>query len=72
MHLDAAIQKVISWSEDAKTTQLGDHEFFASPQLETSDPKFKWIESASWVGQGHWVVEGDGTAVEYAIYRIVN
>ena len=70
---DEATGKVFNWAEDAKTTEFGDHQWFASPKFETSDPSLKWIEEAFWVGRGRGVVDGEkGSAVEYEIYRVVN
>jgi hypothetical protein len=74
LKIDEATQKALNWSPDAKTTNYGDHEWFAGPIVETSDPKFKWVEHSLFVAQGHWVVE-DGAkaeAVEYEIYKVVN
>lgn len=72
MKLDDAANKVLGWTSDAKTTNYGDHEWFAGPIFETSDPKFKWVETSLFVGQGHFVVEGENSAVEYQIYKVVN
>lgn len=58
---------------DAKTTQIGDHELFATPTIETSDPEYKWVESAVWVAEGRFVVgeDGDGVvAIEYEVHRV--
>lgn len=67
-----AENKVLSWAPDAKTTNYGEVVFFTSPTLETSDPSFKWVERNLFVGQGHFVVEGNETAVEYQYYKVVN
>ena len=75
MKSDDAIAKVLSFAEDAKTTQFGDHEtWFTGPVFETSDPDLKWIEDAVWVGRGRCVVDDDegGRAVEYEVLRVVN
>ncbi|EXJ60786.1 hypothetical protein A1O7_04939 [Cladophialophora yegresii CBS 114405] len=72
LKVDEAGQQVLGWSPDAKTTKSGDHEWFSAPIMETSDPKFKWVETSLWVGQGHWVVDETGYAVEYEIYKVVN
>ena len=66
------VDKVLSFAPDAKSTNYGDHEWFATPIVETSDPKFKWVEASVFVGQGHFVVEPNQSAVEYQIYRVVN
>lgn len=66
------VNKVLTFASDAKSTDYGDQEWFATPIIETSDPKFKWVEESVFVGQGHFVVEPTGSAVEYQIYRVVN
>ncbi|KAK5119339.1 hypothetical protein LTR85_007695 [Meristemomyces frigidus] len=72
MVMDPKATKVMTFADDAKTTELGDHDFFTAPRFETSDPKLKWIENASFVGEGRFVVDEDGsTAVDYAIYRLL-
>ncbi|KAJ9494967.1 hypothetical protein LTR99_001298 [Exophiala xenobiotica] len=72
LKIDEAANKVLAWSPDAKTTKSGEHEWFSAPIIETSDPKFKWVETSLWVGQGHWVADETGFAVEYEIYKVVN
>lgn len=72
LKLDEKANKVLAWSSDAKTTEFGDHEWFSGPILETSDPKLKWVEDSLWVGQGRFVVDEKGSAVEYEIYKVTN
>lgn len=72
LKIDEKANKVLSWRPDAKTTQFGDHEWFTGPNIETSDPKFKWVENSQWVGQGRFVVDEKGSAVEYEIFKLVN
>jgi hypothetical protein len=67
-----AINKVISFAPDAKTTPFGGTYFFINPKFTTSSKQFKWIETALFVGQGHFVVDSEGNAVEYLIYQVVN
>ena len=72
LKLDEAGNKVFAAADDAKTTDFGDHQWFAGPKIETSDPQFKWVETSLFVGQGRYVVEGGGSAVEYQIYKVTN
>ncbi len=72
LRFDESGGKVLSFGPDAKTTQYGDHHWFSGPIMETSDPKMKWIEDELWVGQGHFVVDEKGSAVEYEIYKVTN
>ncbi|EXJ55425.1 hypothetical protein A1O7_08352 [Cladophialophora yegresii CBS 114405] len=64
--------KVLSGASDAKSTEYGEQEWFISPLIERSDERLKWMEESVWVGQGHWVVDEQGSAVEYQVYRLVN
>jgi hypothetical protein len=70
MKVDAACVAAIRGTEDATTTQYGDHELFATPIMETSDPDLKWVESSVWVAEGRWTVEAGKVAIEYEIYRV--
>lgn len=73
LKIDEASAKVLRWSKDAKSTNYGDHEWFAGPIIETSSEKYKWVETSLFVAQGHWVVEDNGKqAVEYKIYKVTN
>ncbi|KAI1612523.1 hypothetical protein EDD36DRAFT_239483 [Exophiala viscosa] len=72
LKMDEGAQKVLGWASDAKTTQVGDHHWFNQPIIETSDPEFKWVEDCVWNGQGHFVVDERGSAVEYEIYKVTN
>lgn len=72
LKVDDAGTKVLGWADDAKTTDFGDHEWFAGPTIETDDPNFKWVEITMFVGQGRYVVDDGGSAVEYQIYKVTN
>lgn len=70
--VNEAAQKCFAWSPEAKSTEFGDLEFWCAPNIETGSEKFKWVETAAWLGQGRFVVDEKGTAVEYRIYRAKN
>ncbi|ETI20969.1 hypothetical protein G647_07312 [Cladophialophora carrionii CBS 160.54] len=72
LKVDKAGGKVLSGAPDAKSTEYGEQEWFISPLIETSDERLKWMEESVWVGQGHWIVDGKGSAVEYQVYRLAN
>lgn len=72
LRLDDAATKVLAWNPDAKTTQYGDHDWFIGPIIETDDPAYKWVEVTTFVGQGRFVVDDGGSAVEYNIYKVSN
>ena len=70
---DAATAKVLSFAEDAKSTEFGEHQgWFIGPTFETSDPELKWIEDVVWVGQGRCVVDEGGVGVEYGVWEVGN
>ena len=75
LRMDAATQKCLAWEEDARSTQAGDHHWWIGPQFEVGAEELKWLEQTAFVGQGHWIVEGEGkerkTAVEYEVYKVV-
>ncbi|KAJ5811493.1 hypothetical protein N7474_007794 [Penicillium riverlandense] len=72
LRVDEAGGKVMGWASDAKSTQYGDHDWFASPVIETDDPACKWVETSLFVGQGRYVIDDDGSAVEYQIFKVGN
>ncbi|KXT10221.1 hypothetical protein AC579_2956 [Pseudocercospora musae] len=67
---DEKSKDMLQFLPDAKSTEFGDHEYFASPAFETSDPDLKWVESSVFVGEGRWVCEEGRVAVEYRIWRV--
>ncbi len=72
LKVDEGGGKVLTWAPDAKTTQYGDHEWFNAPVIETDDPSYKWVETSLFIGQGRYVVDEEGSAVEYQIYKVGN
>ncbi|PVH72835.1 hypothetical protein DL98DRAFT_432472 [Cadophora sp. DSE1049] len=72
LKIDETSSKVLGGALDAKTTDFGDHHWFNAPMIETSDESFKWVESTLFVGEGHFVVDEEGSAVEYQIFKVVN
>lgn len=72
LRMDEATQKILDRSEDAKDTEYGDHYFFITPIFETSSERLKWMNSTVFVGQGRWMMDKNGYAVEYGIYKMEN
>jgi hypothetical protein len=70
--IDEAITKVLTRAKDAKSTEFGDHDWFITPVIETSDEKFKWVENTLFVAQGRLVVDEKGSAIEYQIFKVGN
>ncbi|MEO0871318.1 MAG: DUF3237 family protein, partial [Pseudomonadota bacterium] len=44
---------------------FGDHYFYTNPRLETGDPRYAWVNTTFFVGQGRATKEG----VAYRISR---
>lgn len=49
------------------STDYGDQYFFTSPQLETGDQRYTWVNQTVFLGEGRVVA---GPAVEYRVYRV--
>lgn len=47
-------------------TAYGDQYFFTNPRFETGDPRYAWLNTTFFVGEGH-LIEGPG--VEYRVWR---
>jgi hypothetical protein len=47
-------------------TRYGDHGFYTNPRFETGDPRYTWLNTTFFVGEGH-LIEGPG--VEYRLWR---
>ncbi|KAL5361653.1 hypothetical protein BJX96DRAFT_176432 [Aspergillus floccosus] len=63
LDLDADARKFMAWAADARTTAYGDHFWWTRLVIETSAPRFKWLERTMLVGRGRWVREADVQAV---------
>ncbi|KAF4211974.1 hypothetical protein CNMCM8980_001713 [Aspergillus fumigatiaffinis] len=72
LRIDEASQQFGSWSPDAKTTEFGQHHWWSAPNIEVSDPNFKWVATTQFIGRGRWFREGDVQAVEYEIFEVAN
>jgi hypothetical protein len=47
-------------------TNFGDHAFYTNPRFETGDPRYAWLNTTFFIGEGHLVAGG---GVEYRIWR---
>ncbi|KAH7420209.1 hypothetical protein BKA64DRAFT_562229 [Cadophora sp. MPI-SDFR-AT-0126] len=72
LKIDEAVAKVLTGAKDAKSTEFGDLHWFVAPIIETSDEKFKWVENTLFVAEGRLVVDEQGSAVEYQIFKVSN
>ncbi|KAH8821886.1 hypothetical protein F5884DRAFT_746173 [Xylogone sp. PMI_703] len=68
---DEALRKFVA-GDAGKTTSYGDHHFWITPVIEASGQKYKWLEENIFVGQGRIVVDDQGQAVDYQVYKVVN
>ncbi|KAI4125977.1 MAG: hypothetical protein LQ347_005158 [Umbilicaria vellea] len=61
---------ILGGSPDAKTTPFGNS--FVEMRFETGDEKFKELETSTFVGAGHFIVEKDKPIVaEYKLSKVV-
>ena len=47
-------------------TEFGDQYFFTNPRVETGDPRYAWLNTTFFVGQGRMLA---GNGVEYRLWR---
>jgi hypothetical protein len=47
-------------------TDYGQHAFYTNPRFETGDPRYSWLNTTFFVGEGHLLA---GSGVEYRIWR---
>ena len=63
LEVNAAVQRAL---ETDGGTDYGDQYFFTSPRIETGDPRYAWVNTTFFVGQGHIL---PGLGVEYRVWR---
>jgi hypothetical protein len=61
--MNDAVQRAI---ETQGGTAYGDQYFYTNPRMETGDPRYAWVNTTFFIGEGHIV---PGLAVEYRIWR---
>ena len=47
-------------------TDYGDQYFFTNPRIETGDPRYAWVNTTFFVGEGRFL---PGLGVEYRVWR---
>jgi hypothetical protein len=47
-------------------TAYGDQYFYTNPRMETGDPRYAWVNTTFFVGEGHLL---PGLGVEYRVWR---
>jgi hypothetical protein len=63
LEMNAAVQRAMA---SGGGTAYGDHAFYTNPRIETGDPRYAWLNTTFFVGEGHLL---PGLGVEYRIWR---
>lgn len=63
LEMNEAVQQAAA---TGAATRYGDHGFYTNPRFETGDPRYAWLNTTFFVGEGH-LIEGPG--VEYRLWR---
>jgi Protein of unknown function (DUF3237) len=61
--LNEAVQRAL---ETGSGTDYGDQYFFTNPRMETGDPRYAWVNTTFFVGEGRVL---PGLGVEYRVWR---
>lgn len=51
--------------EAGKETQFGEQYFYTNPRIETGDPRYAWLNTTFFIGEGRLIP----SAVEYRVWR---
>ena len=70
--IDQGTKKLLEKAPDAQPTAFGDTDWFTMLNVETTDPRLKWLENAALIGQGRWHIDEKGLAAEYLVYQLKN
>ena len=66
LEMNEKVQKALA--DPNSSTDYRDHYFRSSPRFETGDPRYAWLNQATFVAEGHVL---PGRTVEYKVYRVV-
>jgi len=61
--MNDAVQNAVA---TGTATGFGDQYFFTNPRFETGDPRYAWLNTTFFVGEGHMI---EGLGVEYRVWR---
>ena len=61
--LNDAVQRALA---TGGCTDYGDQYFFTNPRIETGDPRYAWVNTTFFIGEGHIL---PGLGVEYRVWR---
>lgn len=62
LEMNAAVQNATASGKD---TEFGDQAFYTNPRFETGDPRYAWLNTTFFIGEGRIAAPG----VEYRIWR---
>ncbi|KAI1450212.1 hypothetical protein F5Y02DRAFT_106300 [Annulohypoxylon stygium] len=65
-------KKLLAGAPDAESTNFGDETWYTHINVETTDKRFKWMETSMLVGHGRWHIDEKGAAAEYLVYQMKN
>ncbi len=65
LSMNEAVQNAIT---NGTATAYGDQYFYTNPRFETGNPRYAWLNTTFFVGEGRMV---DGPGVEYRVWRPV-
>lgn len=63
LEMNDAVQNAVATGAG---TAYGDQYFFTNPRIETGDPRYAWLNTTFFVGEGHMIA---GPGVEYRVWR---
>jgi len=63
LEMNDAVQSAVATGAG---TAYGDQYFFTNPRVETGDPRYAWLNTTFFVGEGHMIA---GPGVEYRVWR---
>lgn len=63
LEMNAAVQNAI---ENGTGTEFADQYFWTNPRMETGDPRYSWLNTTFFVGEGRVL---PGLGIEYRVWR---
>jgi hypothetical protein len=63
LEVNEAVQAAMT---GAAGTDYGTHAFYTNPRVETGDPRYAWMNTTFFIGEGHLL---PGLGVEYRVWR---
>jgi hypothetical protein len=66
LEMNEKVQQALT--DPNRSTDYRDQYFRSAPRFETGDPRYAWLNQATFVAEGHIL---PGRTVEYKVYRVV-